>query len=670
MAIEKVVNLKVTDDFAKTETAVKGLKTQLREAQADVAKMADLFGATSQQTIEAAKRAAELKDKIEDARETVDLFDPGKKFQAFTTGATQLAAGFSAVQGAMALAGTESADLQKQMLKVQGAIALTQGLSELKDLGKSYQQLKIVAVNSFKAIKLAIGGTGIGLIVVALGLLVANWDAIKKAVTDAFPALKNTESIMNKLTEVAYGVGNAIKSYILMPFKAIGKLLTGDFKGAVNEIKNGLDVVGNYSKGASDERQSQLEAANKKRLEALVAQKEKEIEVEKAKGKDTYKMELDNLRRKQQLSKDDKEALAKLQQEERVLIATHQKKVSDEDAAHKKELRAKQKEHDDKLKQQKEEAEKKEQERIRKQRENAREEYEKAFEIQKDAAKQFADLGKSEQQKEIEAVEAKYTDKIAALKKAGLNTAELVALQEDEINKIKAKFRTKDDDDFSKSLKTSLEVTGLSYEDKKAIIAAAEQAITDNATLTQEQRTQRERELAAARKEISSLEVNDKLRALDVLGQAMTSASQLAGEQTAAGKALAIAAATVNTYVAASTAFKQAQLNPISILGTAYPYIMAGLAVVQGLKQVQAIASVPIPSVGGGGGGGGSAGGGAASAPAPPNFNIVGQNSTNQLAQTIAGKQAQPVKAYVVSGEVSTGQSLDRNRVKTATFGG
>jgi hypothetical protein len=54
----------------------------------------------------------------------------------------------------------------------------------------------------------------------------------------------------------------------------------------------------------------------------------------------------------------------------------------------------------------------------------------------------------------------------------------------------------------------------------------------------------------------------------------------------------------------------------------------------------------------------------------PPQFNIVGQSGTNQLAQTIAGQQNKPIEAFVVSSAVTTSQALDRNRVKTATFGG
>jgi hypothetical protein len=79
-----------------------------------------------------------------------------------------------------------------------------------------------------------------------------------------------------------------------------------------------------------------------------------------------------------------------------------------------------------------------------------------------------------------------------------------------------------------------------------------------------------------------------------------------------------------------------------------------------------------------GGGGAPSAGGESAGAsptgatpPQAPTFNVVGNSGVNQLAQTIAGQGANqaPIQAYVVSGQVTTAQSLDRNRVDNATMG-
>lgn len=64
----------------------------------------------------------------------------------------------------------------------------------------------------------------------------------------------------------------------------------------------------------------------------------------------------------------------------------------------------------------------------------------------------------------------------------------------------------------------------------------------------------------------------------------------------------------------------------------------------------------------------GGAGGGAAPAPAAPSFNVVGASAQNQLAAAIAGQQSEPIRAYVVSSDVSTAQELDRKIVEGASI--
>ena len=180
-------------------SSVGQMRKAIKEATSDLVMMQEQFGKTSPQAIEAAKRIADLKDRIQDAKEQADLFDPGNKFKAFSNAASQVAAGFSAVQGAMALVGAESEDVQKSLLKVQGALALSQGLSQIGDLGKAFDELKIVAVNAFNGIKAAISSTGIGLLVIALGTVVAYWDDIKAAVSGVSEEQKklNEESAKN-----------------------------------------------------------------------------------------------------------------------------------------------------------------------------------------------------------------------------------------------------------------------------------------------------------------------------------------------------------------------------------------------------------------------------------------------------------------------------------------
>ena len=60
--------------------------------------------------------------------------------------------------------------------------------------------------------------------------------------------------------------------------------------------------------------------------------------------------------------------------------------------------------------------------------------------------------------------------------------------------------------------------------------------------------------------------------------------------------------------------------------------------------------------------------GGAPQVPQSPSFNLVGQGGTNQLAEAIGSQSQQPVRAYVVGGDVTTAQSLDRNIIESASL--
>ena len=185
------------------EIPLGNLKTQLREAQKEVQALADKFGATSEQAILAAKKAADLKDRIGDAKSLTDAFNPDAKFKALSSSLAGVAGGFAAVQGAMALFGTENKNVEKTLLKVQSAMALSQGLQAIGESIDSFKQLGAViqstsafrvldaaatniatvaqkafgisvdtTATSFKVLKGAIAATGIGLLVVAIGYLV------------------------------------------------------------------------------------------------------------------------------------------------------------------------------------------------------------------------------------------------------------------------------------------------------------------------------------------------------------------------------------------------------------------------------------------------------------------------------------------------------------------
>ena len=195
MAVEQVIKISLDDlkalggidnlkkSLGETEQSTKSLKQQLREATAEVALMAEKYGETSKEAVQAAKRAAELKDRIEDANDAIMAFKGEGAFLATGKALQSVASGFAAAQGAMGLFGSESENVEKAILKVQSAMALAQGLEGLEDAGRAFTQLKTVAVNAFNAIKAAIGSTGIGALVIALGAIYYYWDDIKEAVS-------------------------------------------------------------------------------------------------------------------------------------------------------------------------------------------------------------------------------------------------------------------------------------------------------------------------------------------------------------------------------------------------------------------------------------------------------------------------------------------------------
>lgn len=160
-----------------------------------------------------------------------------------------------------------------------------------------------------------------------------------------------------------------------------------------------------------------------------------------------------------------------------------------------------------------------------------------------------------------------------------------------------------------------------------------------------------------------------------LLSQAANVAEQLAGqnEAVAIGAVIATQAASIGQIVS-STGLANAKALAASPLTFGQPWvginsISAGLSIassvasaaksikdIKGSKNASSPSSasrIPTPR-----------GGGAAS----PSFNIVGQGGTNQLAETIAGQDKQPIKAYVVSGEVTTAQSMERNIVESASI--
>lgn len=175
------------ENVGKDAKKVDGSFVNLRKELKELTLQLQNLDPASKEFETVAKRAGQIKEQMRGVADAINDADPEKFGGKFQRTAEGIAGAFSAVTGAQALFGQQSEELEKQMLKVQGAIALTQGISSMKELRNDatdlFNAVKTGGVNAFKALQKAIGSTGIGLLLVALGTLVAYWDEIKAAIS-------------------------------------------------------------------------------------------------------------------------------------------------------------------------------------------------------------------------------------------------------------------------------------------------------------------------------------------------------------------------------------------------------------------------------------------------------------------------------------------------------
>jgi hypothetical protein len=658
MAEKKVIELEV-----KTES-LKPLKAQLREAQAEVAALAEKFGATSQEAVQAAKKAAELKDAIGDAKALTDAFNPDAKFNALSASIGGALNGFQAFEGALGLVGVESENVQKTLLKVQSAMALSQGVQGLLEAKDSFKQLGAVAADALKGIRTGIAATGIGLLVVAVGTLVAYWDDIKSAISgvsaeqealnvksqkdvdlqkEKLESLDSQDNILKLqgLTEKQIlqlkvkQTDEAIKAYEIsiknqeqtlkaqiQAEKRNKEILKGILQfilAPINLILKTVDGIGAFL-GKDWNLQDQVMDWT-----ASLIFDPKEVEEEGMKAIAESKKALAELKNQQ--------AGFQLQIQAIDKQAADARRQAAKDASDK--AKADKKTRDDK---DKEEAQRKLQE-------------------EKDTQKELYDLEVKSNEERLKLQEQQYDLSLSLLKNA----------------------REKDIQELVNSYDAKYEIANGNAELEKQLneklnsdIAAINKKYADEDARLKEEQKEKDKQAA---KEAIELENQKRTKQLELATSAFSALGDLVGSFSAKNekdakkqfkiqKAFNLASAITNTALAITGALT-AGGNPIK-LATGAQFVEAALAAVTGAASIAKIAGTQFEG-----------GGSPTPTPSPspsdaadnsvitPNFNIVGNaQATNPL----AGLGGQPLQAYVVSGDVTTAQSLDRNRINYATF--
>ncbi|HBT93148.1 MAG TPA: hypothetical protein DEB23_02555 [Chitinophagaceae bacterium] len=678
---EEIIGIKVTTDtaqatqdvqkldkaFEATDESVKSLRTQLKEATANVAIMADKFGATSKEAVTAAKRAAELKDRIGDAKALTDAFNPDAKFKAVAGALSGVAGGFAALQGSMALFGKENKNVEAALLKVNAAMALSQGLNALGDSIDSFKNLGtqirastiFIEANSaatktaaavqrafgvatietstgFKVLKGAIVATGIGALVIALAAVINNFDAISDWIKKS------------PLGSLAKGVGALVEGFT-------------DFVGITSAAERNLDKLSAANKRANEDITN--------RIKVLKAQGGSEKEIYEQSGKlieNQLSTLRESLKTKGKLTDEENKQFRDLKTEQLVLTADYNKKTADatakagEEAKKKRDEANKQVEEDtktankmllelqnakalaeitseeDKAKKQaeinynaniaaidalkidikvKDELKKLSEEKYQEEVnviddkvKKDRAEKDKKFEeeLQKTLSETRIATQKDEKEKEITALEeALVTETKAILANADYTEEQkkllISALKEKnnaELAEIDDKYTKQANDKEKERLDSIINNENLSFKARKQGIddaLALNKKLFKEGKIDGEAYNKTEKELGDARIELSKKEAAARAENLGKISSTLKNVAKAIGEHTVAGKAAAIAAVTIDTYMSATAAFKS--LAGIPVVGPVLGAVAAAAAIVAGLKNVKAILAVKTPAI-------------------------------------------------------------------------
>jgi hypothetical protein len=790
MAEKRTIELEVKDSgFDQVTEKTKTLKQQLREIKDQLGTMDE----GSKGFKELVAEAGALQDKIGDLDQQVKNFasDTGN-VDAALGGLTAVTGGFEAVQGAMALVGSENENLQLAMLKVQSAMALANGVQQVqialnKDsaLMKGFDAVKTTALTiatsaytavvgtstgALKLFRLALVSTGIGAIVVGIGLLIANFDKVTDAIMGAYDKF-------NKL-------GPAVKTVIMVMFPLIG-LIVGvvkalEYFGVVDDVTTKRNKANAEARTKAVEKEAKLKAkVSKIKQKSDDDYYSHEINLAKANGKETYQLELAKAKAHLASGRVFLAAQAlkiKAYQEEiKMLIATgdadsdrvkalkksmaDSQKVATEsyndNLATKRAIEVMEAEHRTEIKnnakgsavEQKDitrdlqdaklqllkDGQEKEIKAINLKYKRENEDLEKEVKEKTKKRKQVDELIKLNlelQEKDLAVIRDKYAkEKIKkedeewlATQKLTLSAREyeelllaqkfnseqeksignaelekeLTEQHQTELNALRKRFADEDlkiAEDLAKAkldaekqyqslVLTEEELAKLNVQSKADGELLILKTNFDNKLLTEEQyNLAREKLTEKTNAEIAKLDEDAKNKKQELLNSqleavkgGLTSIANIselfAGKSKASQKrafniqkATNIASATIDTFTSAQAAFKS--VAGIPIVGPILAPLASAGAIAMGLINIKKIKESQFeggttPSASDGGGADIGSGG----ATQAPQFNVVGNNGMNQLAQL----QQKPVQAFVVSSEMTSAQALERNRINNATI--
>jgi hypothetical protein len=666
--IEIDVNVQgANQGFDELEKKSQSAKARLKELKQELLNLDE--GSVEFQKL--SKEAGELQDSIGDLNTRIkNLASDTRGLDTLLEGAQAVTGAFAIGQGAIGLFGAESEQLEKSLMKVQSAMALVQGVQAVSNaLQKESNLMMAIAEVRAKASAVATGvwatvqgvangSISIGTVAMKIFNAVVNANPIFLLVT-AITAVVGAFALFSEATESASEKNDRLNESIEKQNKALERNFN-KLQSQNSQRLAMMEAEGASEKQLYEEKQRIIDLENNAREGQIIEFKAQAIkklkylqqalqdeDKEKAKA---IKKEIDDINDKNKKLLDDienfnaqKKLNAQLEanreiQEEKDRIAKQNeayKKRQDDYKKHLAEMEAIRKRVEDINNSLiKDEFERKIAE------ENTR------FQREYDQAKGHKDL--------MQALEAQHSDNILKIKQEQANKlwaqydAEEKALQDKKVAdnaKMLAELEASDDEwnaihEPKAEAKTQRQINRDAWEAQSS--QAKNQQILDGASST--------------------------LSLISSLTELFAGKSRKQQEKAfKVQKGVSIAQALIDTYKSANAAFQS--MAGIPYVGPVLGGIAAAAAVAAGIVNVKKISSqkfegggdtgapaTPNVSALSGGGGGISA----------PQFTLAGATGINQINQSV--NQQQPVKAYVVSSEVSTAQSLDRNKIETAVL--
>lgn len=690
-AYENVNDEKVrgTNETKKEEQAYKSMKTQIREATQDLIKMSQTYGETSKQAIEAAKKVAELKDQVGFANDLVEGFNPDRKFQGMATAVNAAAVAASGVTSGMALMGAESEDTEKALLKVQAAMAFSDAVGRITEMGDDFMKLqaqvssmfttlttakavdtaateanvlaenqsfaakaKNVVVTSAQAVatgivtaaqwawNVAISANPIGALVVAITALIAGAYFLIKAFMDSADAAETAEKANKKLSGEIDKLEKANeKSNEQMRFSADAAIAMAKAQGkSAEEMRKLKEELINQE--VAEKRLNAVKAYSIYLEAQRVAGLEDATDAQKETAKETAKKATEFY---QKTNEDYNSSLKARRQ----MAIDHKVEIVAEETAKNKELAEKRAEA----------AKKEADERKRKHEEELKEKQKLKEDLKKLEERYVTDIenlkDKSDEQK-LQRQKERDLEEIETLRKKGEDVTNLLKLNDEKYAILTEELRIKRAEE--KAVKDKEEQDKINAEIQKQL---EDQQVIEVAMLEQKEAIE-DKKIEIASKGVQLL--------AGVFGKskAMQKAAIIAENAIGIGKMI------IDNNRANVGALATPQAIATSGASAAPTIAFNNISTGIGVASSIAATAKALAAVGGGGsagGGGGSTGGSTPSGGSAPQVGF--QNSSeNQIATAVTDRTADapPIQAFVVSSEVTTAQSLDRNRVEANSF--